>query len=70
MLKNCPYIVGKRPRLILAPHDMWTKRKPGEASQALAPADSFTNEGIHLTRANMDRVNGWRNVKDLLTLAG
>ena len=22
--------------------------------------------GLHLTRANTDRVNGWRNLKDLL----
>jgi hypothetical protein len=45
---------------------MWTSRAPGEASQALAPRDSFAGQGIHLTRANMDRVNGWRNLKDLM----
>lgn len=66
MIDNCPYIRGVRPKLNLAPHDMWTRRRPGEASQALSPADTFTAEGVHLTRANMDRVNGWRNVKDLL----
>ena len=66
LLDGCPYIPGQRPRLNLAPSDMWTKRRPGEANQALAPSDSFAQEGIHLTRANMDRVNGWRNLKDLL----
>ena len=65
MLDNCPYVT-ERPRLNLAPPDMWTKRAPGEASQALSPKDSFEGEGLHLTRANTDRVNGWRNLKDLL----
>jgi hypothetical protein len=65
LIDHCPLIIGHRPRLNLAPHDMWTVRRPGEASQALAPADSFIREGIHLTRANMERVNGWRNMKDL-----
>ena len=65
MLENCPYVT-ERPRLNLAPPDMWTKRAPGEASQALAPKDSFEAEGVYLTRANTDRVNGWRNIKDLL----
>ena len=32
----------------------------------MAPQDSFVRAGVHLTRANMDRVNGWRNLKDLL----
>lgn len=66
MLDNCPYLANVTPRLHLAPHDMWTKRRPGEASQALAPKDSFASEHIYLTRANMERVNGWRNLKDLL----
>ena len=66
LVDHCPFIKRHRPRLHLAPHDMWTKRRPGEASQALAPADSFQAEGIHLTRANMERVNGWRNIKDLM----
>jgi len=66
MVANCPYIRISRPRLNLAPADMWTKRRPGEASQALAPQDSFAKLGVHLTRANMDRVNGWRNLKDLM----
>ena len=65
MIDNCPYITD-RPRLNLAPADMWTKRSPGEAAQALAPKDSFEAEGVHLTRANSDRVNGWRNIKDLM----
>ena len=65
MLENCPYVT-ERPRLNLAPLEMWTKRAPGEASQALAPKDSFAAEGVYLTRANTDRVNGWHNIKDLL----
>ena len=66
MVDHCPFIIGKRPSLALAPHDMWTKRRPGEASQAQSPSDSFAKEGIYLTRANMERINGWRNLKDLL----
>ena len=66
MVDNCPFIRDAQPRMHLAPADMWTSRKPGEASQAMAPQDSFTKQGLHLTRANMERVNGWRNLKDLL----
>lgn len=66
LVEQCPFIGSRKPKLYLAPHDMWTKRKPGEASQALAPQDAFVKEGIHLTRANMERVNGWRNIKDLM----
>ncbi len=66
MLDNYFRLRKDRCRLHLAPHDMWTKRKPGEATQAAAPVDSFVKQGIHLTRANMERVNGARNVKDLL----
>jgi hypothetical protein len=66
MIANCPYIAGQRVSQIMAPHDMWTKRKPGEAALSRSPADSFREEGLHLTRANMDRINGWRNCKDLL----
>lgn len=66
MIEKCPFTSGRRPRMNLAPHDMWTKRKPGEASQALSPSDSFAKAGVWLTRANMERVNGWRNLKDLL----
>ena len=66
MIDNCPYLGRNRVRLNLAPADMWVTRKPGEASQARAPQDSFAAEGLHLTRCNMDRVNGWRNCKDLL----
>jgi hypothetical protein len=66
MLDNCPYIAGRRPTRNLAPHDVWTKRRPGEASEARAPEDAFREAGVHLTRANMERVNGWRNLKDML----
>lgn len=66
MIDGCPYIGDRRPKLNLAPHDMWTKRKPGEISQATSPADTFRDFGLYLTRANMERVNGWRNIKDLL----
>jgi hypothetical protein len=65
LIENCPFIDTGTSRN-LAPHDMWTKRKPGEASQALSPKDSFHTEGVYLTRANMERVNGWRNLKDLI----
>jgi len=72
MIQHCPWtrgdkrVEGRSPRLVLAPADMWTKRSPGEATQARSAADTFVAAGIHLTRANMDRVNGWRNVGNLL----
>jgi len=66
MIDNCPFTKGRTPRLNLAPHDMWTKRRDGEASQIVCGADSFAKEGLHLTRANMERVAGWRNVKTCL----
>ena len=65
LIDSCPYI-SKRPRNNLAPSDMWTSRRPGEVNQALAPKDAFRKEGLPLTKANMDRVNGWRNLKDLM----
>lgn len=71
LIEQCPFtrgrgIVGRSPRQVLAPSDMWTKRAPGEASQARSVADTFQEAGVFLTRANMDRVNGWRNVGNLL----
>ena len=71
MIEGCAWtrsggVVGRNPRLILAPADMWTKRAPGEGSQARSPADTFREAGMHLTRANMDRVNGWRNIGNLI----
>ena len=66
MLKSSSHTEGRMPKLFLAPGDMWTTRKPGEATAALSPADSFNRESLYLTRANTNRINGWRNVKDLL----
>jgi len=67
MYDSCPFIVGHpRPRAFLAPSDMWIKRAPGEASLAWSPADSFRDAGFYLTRCNMDRINGWRAINDLL----
>ena len=63
---RCGGVYGRWPRLILAPADMWTKRAPGEVALARSPSDSFRDEGLHLTRANMDRVNGWRNIGNLI----
>jgi len=65
MLDNCPYIT-RRPRYNLAPHDMWSKHKAEEARKAVAPKDTFRKRGVPLRKANMDRVNGWRNLKDLM----
>lgn len=72
MIEGCPFtrgkhgVVGRAARQVLAPSDMWTKRAPGEASQARSVADTFTENGVYLHRANMDRVNGWRNIGNLL----
>ena len=72
MIEGCPFtrgrndVVGRAPRMVLAPSDMWTKRSPGEAATARSVADTFQEQGIHLTRANMDRVGGWRAIANLL----
>ena len=71
MIESCAWTrgggaFGRNPRMILSPADMWTKRSPGEVSLARSPADTFRERGMHLTRANMDRVNGWRNIANLL----
>jgi len=71
MIEGCSWTrgngsFGRNPRMVLAPADMWTKRKPGEVSMARAPSDTFRERGVHLTKANMDRVNGWRNIANLI----
>lgn len=66
MVENCLFTQKRKMRTSLAPSDMWISRKPGEAGLAWSPKDSFHKEGFFLTKANMDRVNGWRAMKDLL----
>ncbi len=71
MIDECRYTsiggaYGRQPRLLLAPGDMWTRRAPGDVSQARAPVDTFRDHGLPLSKANMDRVNGWRNIANLL----
>ena len=71
MIEGCPWTQqksprGRNPNQILAPADMWTKRSPGEATLARSPADTFQEHGLHLQRANMDRINGWRNLGHLI----
>jgi hypothetical protein len=50
----------------MAPGDMKIKRKPGEAKLETSAWDTFADFNLHLTPANMHRVQGARNVKDLL----
>ena len=66
MVGQCPWTEGRGTNLNLAPSDMKTKRSPGEASQARAPIDTFTELGLPLAMANMDRVNGARNLGNLI----
>lgn len=65
-IKNCPYTRGRRPSAIFADPSMWTKRRL-DTDAGRSPADVFAEYGLHLTRANNDRVSGWSRCRDVLT---
>ena len=72
LLETSPYLKQREPEahlkcdMIMAPGDMKIKRKPGEAKLETSAWDTFADFNLHLTPANMHRVQGWRNIKDLL----
>lgn len=66
LLATCPFITGgRRPTQIFADPSMWVKRRLSESIQH-SPAEIFAEHGLHLTKANNDRVTGWRIINDLL----
>ena len=64
-IESCPFTGGRPPSLIYADPSMWTKRRLHE-KYTKSPTDVFQEEGLYLTRANNDRINGWRACKDAL----
>ena len=65
-LATCPFISsGRKPSQIFSDPSMWVKRRLSESIQH-SPADVFADHGLRLTRANNDRVTGWRVINDLL----
>ncbi len=72
LLETSPYLRQHGPEAhlkcdqIMAPSDMKIKRKPGEAKLETSAWDTFSDYNLHLTPANMHRVQGARNMKDLL----
>lgn len=66
MIRGCPHITsGRFPSLIYASHDMWTRRRLDEHSTQTV-ADKFLQADLPITRANNDRINGWRICRDAL----
>ena len=65
LIDTCPFTAGRRPSIIYADPSMWVKRRFTE-QQSKCAADYFTAVGLSLTRANNDRINGWRVCKDAL----
>jgi hypothetical protein len=61
-----PWAHKRTPGLTFADPSMWTKRRTDEAALARSPADTFATHRVHLTKANNDRVNGWRVLMDAM----
>ena len=65
MIESCPFTGGRYPQATYADPSMFVKRRLSEVINH-SPADVFADHGIFLTRANNDRVTGWRIVNDAL----
>jgi hypothetical protein len=65
MIEACPFTSGRYPQATYADPSMFVKRRLSEVINH-SPADVFAEQGIFLTRANNDRVTGWRVVNDAL----
>jgi hypothetical protein len=65
MIEACPFTGGRYPQATYADPSMFVKRRLSEVINH-SPADVFAEQGIYLTRANNDRVTGWRVVNDAL----
>ena len=65
MIEGCPFTGGRYPQATYADPSMFVKRRLSEVINH-SPADVFADHGIFLTRANNDRVTGWRVINDAL----
>jgi len=65
MIEACPFTGGRYPQATYADPSMFVKRRLSEVINH-SPADVFAEQGIFLTRANNDRITGWRVVNDAL----
>ena len=65
MIESCPFTAGRYPQATYADPSMFVKRRLSEVINH-SPADVFADHGIFLTRANNDRVTGWRVINDAL----
>ncbi len=65
MIESCPFTDGRKPTAIYADPSMWVKRRLSEVINH-SPADVFADHGLWLTRANNDRITGWRVINDAL----
>ena len=65
LIEGCPFTDGRRPTAIYADPSIFVKRRLTDVMNHSA-ADIFAEAGLWLTRANNDRVNGWRVINDAL----
>ena len=65
LIESNPFTDGRRPTAIYADPSIFVKRRLTDVMNHSA-ADIFAEAGLWLTRANNDRVNGWRVVNDAL----
>lgn len=65
MIAANPHTGGRRPSSIFADPSMWVKRRLSEVVNQ-SPADVFQAQGLSLSKANNDRVTGWRVINDML----
>ena len=66
MIQSNPFTGGRPPSQIYADPSMWAKRRLTEAVTH-SPYDIFSEQGLHLTKGNNDRITGWRVINDALT---
>ena len=66
IISSCPFTGGRRPSIIYADPSMWVKRRLHEVVSQ-SPADVFSQQGLFLSKANNDRITGWRVINDALT---
>lgn len=67
IVTGCPFTNGRKPSQIFSDPSMWVKRQLHEATANVSPADVFREQGLNLTKANNDRITGWRVINDLLS---
>ena len=66
LIEGFVYTEGRWPDLVYADPSMWVKRRVDEEAVNDTASGMFAEKGVHLTRANNDRINGWRICKDAL----